>query len=219
MMARRTKTHRQIKTQQSQHAFNGFAPYKNKHENEPAYLVGSGPTVLSFSAEKLPSGVYIGINDAYLAPTVNINYVMTEKQRPELEDLPPETTIFHCDEIKLNRPNCFTYRHYLAELGPALQGTFQELITRFGGTSSMSYHAFFLTLYLGCNPIHLVGCDCTSHRFYETGQVDYYDKLIKGWTYIKTYMTQNHPDVEIININPKGLKDMFRSVYLEESVN
>ncbi len=189
---------------------NVFASYKDKHKNEPAYLIGSGPTIHSFLADQYPVGVYIGVNETFLLP-IHLNYIITEKQTPGLDDLPEEVTVLHCETVKMNKPNSFTYREQLAEFGP-FQGTNKETIKRFGANSTM-YHVFFFALFMGCNPIHLVGCDCTSGNFYDKNAK--YSRLVRGWSYIKEYVKQNNPDVKIININPVNLKDVFRSVYIE----
>lgn len=212
MMARRIKINRKSQAL----AFSVFAPYKDKHKNEPAYIIGSGPTIHSFPAGQY-HGVYIGVNETFLLP-IHLDYILTEKQTPGLNNLPEEITVLHDASVKINKPNSFTYREQLAEFGP-FQGTNKEIIRRFNGETCTMYHAFFFTLHMGCNPIHLVGCDCTSGRFFDEQDIKYHT-LVRGWSYIKEYVTQNHPDVEIININPVSLKDMFRSIYtVEESVD
>ena len=204
-MAKRIKHRRVLGSTQK------FASYKDKHKNEPAYLIGSGPTIHSFLAHQYPVGVYIGVNETFLLP-IHLNYIMTERQTPGLDDLPEEVTVLYCETVKMNRPNSFTYREQLAEFGP-FQGTNKETIRRFNGANSTMYHMFFFALFMGCNPIHLVGCDCTSGRFFDEEDAKYH-VLVRGWSYIKEYVKQNNPDVEIVNINPVNLKDMFRSIYL-----
>ncbi|MCH7902541.1 hypothetical protein IIC68_02190, partial [archaeon] len=64
------------------------------------------------------------------------------------------------------------------------KGTNKKIIKRFNGESSTIYHVFFFALYMGCNPIHLVGCDCTSGRLFDEENITYHT-LVRGWSYIK----------------------------------
>ena len=178
-----------------------FEQYKDIHKDKPAYLLGTGPTVESFPADDYP-GIYVGVNEAHLLP-IKLDYLLTEKQHPNLKNLPDALPVFYSG-VELDKPNCFEYRYHLTEWGP-FQGTNDEIISRFYGVSSMIYHGFFLALHLGCKKIHLVGCDCTGKWGYTS--------QIKGWKYIKEYVAENNPDVEIININPMNLKDVFPSIY------
>lgn len=183
-----------------------FEAYKNKHKNETAYLIGTGPTISHFPANRY-DGVYVGVNESYMLEDTGakLDYLITEKQFPKLK-----IPVFHCDTIESNGENCFKYRSHITEIGP-FHGSNKEIIDRFNGASSMIYHGFFLAAHMGCNKIHLVGCDCTKSGGFS------YERLSKGWQYIKSHMNENHPNVEIININPVGLKSMFRSLYTVNS--
>lgn len=190
-----------------------FEKYKDIHKGEPAYLMGSGPTVRDFFPDG-PDGIYVGINEIFLIPSIRekLNYLMTEKQHPDLDALPEDLVVFHCDTVSMSKPNSFRYREYITELNESFEGTNEKILKRMR-SSSMIFHGFYLALLLGCNPIHLVGCDCTEDKFHPTEEKYLYRRTIPGWRYIKGHIAENYPHVKIINVNPKKLVDLFPSIY------
>jgi len=57
-------------------------------------------------------------------------------------------------------------------------------------------------LYTGVNKIYLVGCDIYN-------SIDGEDHLLIWWNKFKKWYPRNYPNVEIISINPRGLKGFF----------
>ena len=196
-----------------------FKKYKNIHLNESAYILGSGPTMESFPVNDY-HGIYIGINDIHLRPQIKdkLNYLITEKYFENLDLLPDDLTIFHCDTMELTKPNSFKYRLHLVELSDVFEGTSAKIIKRFNGCSSVVFHGLFFALYIGCKKIYLVGCDSSNNtnRVFplpKLTETPGYTGYIVCWHFVKKYVEENHPDVEIININPIKLKDIFHSIY------
>lgn len=197
-----------------------FDKYKDIHLNESAYLLGSGPTIKDFPVEEHP-GLYIGINDVYFLPHIKdkLNYLMTDKYFPEIELISDDVKLFclgngYCKP----RRSYFAYKSHIGEMSDMYSGTTLEVWKRFNECASMIFHGFFLAVHLGCKKIHLVGCDCTENRAMITSKdklnkaFKYANRLVPGWKAIKEFTKENHPDVEILNINPVNLKDMFPSV-------
>ena len=76
---------------------------------------------------------------------------------------------------------------------------------------------------LWTNPkrIYLVGADCTSnghaeglgyHKLKGSAQDDF-SRLLLGWKKIADYIKNYYPQIEIVSVNPVGLKGLFKDIY------
>lgn len=92
---------------------------------------------------------------------------------------------------------------------------------------STIFIALQFALYTHPKKIFIVGCDCNTvghHSGYVHGgdpQDDPFTpqkcELLKdGWIRFKSFASRLYPDIEIISINPLGLKGLFHDVYTEE---
>ena len=70
---------------------------------------------------------------------------------------------------------------------------------------------------LHCHPrkIYIVGCDCTSGFFYESEITFDNTYMIEMWHEFKEYIDEFYSDIEIVSINPVGLKGLFIDYYDE----
>ena len=85
---------------------------------------------------------------------------------------------------------------------------------------SSIFSALSFAIYTGCKKIYIVGCDCASNGYFDgskqriewlKGTVP--EKLITSWKLYKEHIAIFHPDVELISVNPIGLRGVFRDVY------
>ena len=203
-----------------------FEKYKDIHLNEPAYVLGSGPTLNDFRVDDHP-GIYFGVNDVYFLPQIEntLHYLLTDKYFPKLALLREDFPVF-CKgwpgqeqwSGMSGKSNCFFYTRSKIEKelsdGVSLSGEIKVGEHR-NGLGSIIFHGFFLALYTGCKKIHLVGCDCDAdigvdrpHHQQDYGET--YETRIRGWEIVKEFVEEHHPDVEIISINPVNLKGMFK---------
>jgi hypothetical protein len=193
-----------------------FENQKDLYTDEPAYIMGSGPTVLKFYPDN-HDGVYIGVGEIFMIPEIRdkLDFLMTEKKHPGHKDLPDKITVFYTHGTKQFARGSPWEPHFNLYKEPDLkewEPSFMKMEVR-----SIIFHGFYLALHMGCTPIYLVGCDCTNNKFHPHGnRYKYkYGKLIEGWKDIKRSVAESHPDVEIININPVKLADMFPSIYTD----
>ena len=206
-----------------------FKQWKNKHLDEPAFLLGSGPTINHFPVSK-HKGVYVGVNDIHIHPKIKdkLNYLITEKNHPELRNLPDELPVFHHDRVELDKPNSFKCFRNLSEWGGPFYGSHVKAeprcchaplrdFTEQIGAVSMIYLGLFFCLHIGCRRIYLVGCDCSSgNKFSKSLEAGTYGFYANVWKRVGEYVKQTHPDVEITNINPVNLEGVFPSIYSSE---
>lgn len=66
-------------------------------------------------------------------------------------------------------------------------------------------------LYSGIKKIYLVGCDCGGGNSYLVANVPWRADIYWNWIEFKEFKDKEYPDVEIVSVNPKGLKGVFAS--------
>jgi len=86
---------------------------------------------------------------------------------------------------------------------------------------SIVFQAIHFALYTRPKKLMLVGCDCaaTGHfdglptgPFVEQVQIP---QWIEGYKNVKKFVSLHYPDLEIVSVNPVGLRGMFRDVYTQ----
>lgn len=86
---------------------------------------------------------------------------------------------------------------------------------------SISFPCIQFMLYSGIKTIYLVGCDCSGAHSYIVSDTKpglsrqvFYSIITKKWVLFSKFIKQYYPDVEVISINPVGLKDLFTDKYI-----
>ncbi len=88
---------------------------------------------------------------------------------------------------------------------------------------SAIFSALSFAIYSGCKRIYVVGCDNIANGYFngekqkdewKTGRAT--SMLLDGWKRYKDHIEIFHPDVELISVNPVGLKGLFQDVYTKE---
>ena len=71
--------------------------------------------------------------------------------------------------------------------------------------------------------IFIVGCACAGHNIYRNtpseGPNGGYEYIIDSWKMIKEDAEKFYPEIEIVSVNPVGLKGMFKDVYTQSYVD
>ncbi len=94
----------------------------------------------------------------------------------------------------------------------------------FGDFGGAVFSALQFILYAHPKRIFLVGQDCNKGYFYKSKAIEMTEGCIAGdnsgktWGYkkFKEFAQQMYPDVEIISINPVGLKGLFKDIYSKD---
>ena len=216
-----------------------FSPYKDIHKGGIGVIVGSGSTLKYY--EKISNGKHFVVNAAidYLEPdywfSIDITNVKKVYKRLKMSNYPKfigqalvdaryrNYRRFDTKEIAFI-PDCIieelknSHKFYIDH--PS------KLISRdiscqpLPDLGSSIFSALSFAIYTGCKKIYIVGCDCASNGYFDgskqriewlKGTVP--EKLITSWKLYKEHIAIFHPDVELISVNPIGLRGVFRDVY------
>lgn len=216
-----------------------FSKYKGSFEGRDVVLMASGPTLAAYNQDKyINNAIHIGVNKV-LTYYENLDFYFmgdwTATQRYGIEDVIRQSgaqKFFQlgvlCDEYgttsfstpldfaKECNASMYFVMHY------ASHQIIQPDISRHPlfGYASIIIPAFHFALYCRPKRIYLVGCDCsTSGYFHDTKTKNAWCdlatlRLKEEWRRMALFAKYYYPDVEIISINPVGLKGMFRDEYL-----
>ena len=92
-----------------------------------------------------------------------------------------------------------------------------------GNFGSIAFPAMQFVLYTQPKKIYIVGCDSAPTGHFSGEELESnkralkdntYLKIINQWKELKNFASFNYPDIEIISINPVGLKGIFEDMYI-----
>ena len=101
-----------------------------------------------------------------------------------------------------------------------------------GNMPNIALEAMQIILYTNPKRIYLVGCDASASGHYtekgvskkqkDVNEKDLKlgvsnDKVIACWHRLKDFIQANYPDIEIVSVNPVGLKGIFIDSYQKEN--
>ena len=218
-----------------------FPQFKNTNIGKTGVLVATGPTLLHYN--KIKSAKHFCVNTAYtkIKPDYwfaidgqnlinyfddlkNTNFIKFFAQVCTLESMHPY--ISDDRETLYNIPDCIiescknSYKYYIDHPNMSVNRDIEtQALPDLG---SCVFSAMKFAIYTGIKKLYVVGCDCAANGYFNgetqkicwhTGEVE--RKLFAGWHSFKKHVQSFHPDVEIISINPVGLRGMFKDVYTQ----
>lgn len=212
-----------------------FPRFKGCHKGEDVILVGTGPTLNYYSC--IPDGVHIGVNRAYKNRDIKFDYLFvvdfssTNKENiDEIINYPAEIflgTYYTLNKIvrkhsipmmykELPNVNCYAIDFPRNLRYPDIENCG---LMDYG---SVIFNAAHFATYTHPRRIYLVGCDSSNTGHFDNSPP--YNEIrvgtiVNGWKCFKEYCSWYYPDIEIISINPIGLKGIFKDVYTPEYVN
>ena len=214
-----------------------FGAYKNIHNGQKIAIIATGPSLNNY--KPIQGMINIGVNKAICSDKVKLDYyfaqdyaatkdyIMNSAKYPNLKKffgiLPltpygykrvdcskliiPESTVIRCDASKY-------YLYYKEPIKPCLFNTDIDK-TWITDCGSVAHSAIQFALYTNPEKIYLVGCDCSSGHF-DNKNGRSYSYMIEPWKELKKFVDIYYPDVEIISVNPVGLKGIFTDLYQNE---
>lgn len=211
-----------------------FPKYRGICAGKEVVIVGAGPTLDDYVP--IPDAIHIGVNKTFLCEKVALDYLFIQDYFEDTQDAAdaylPET----CRKFYGYHPNgsvgaipeaCATRanaeRYFFEDLPLCSRSPFPPDISRarLGTFSSVIFPALQFALWTHPKRIYLVGCDCTSlgHCRGITDKTSAgtkfplaTERLLHGWSEMKKFAERFYPDVEIVSVNPVGLKGMFRDM-------
>lgn len=215
-----------------------FGPYRNAFRGREVVLVASGPTSAYYTP--IEGAIHVGCNNACLLENVKLDYLfcqdfyMDDEKRELIVNYRPGQCKKFFGRIPDNRMEaCMRTkeashvrripRHFVDEAEASEYYVYDLLQNRIAYdiereplvADSVANAAFQFILHCHPDRIYLVGCDCSSGYFYESKVQFDNSIMISKWKKLKEYADSLYPDIEIISVNPVGLKGVFKDEYDE----
>ncbi len=218
-----------------------FGPYKNAFAGRDVVMVCTGPTANKY--KMIPNAIHIGINGAIYLKNVSLDYLFVQdftihqKNNSTLNAdaneykgndckkfygiIPDDRlaiTHDYVERIPLNYCHDSNISQYLLEDIPFHNIAYdlsREPLGEFSGTPFSVLQFIFYT-----NPkrLYLVGWDCGAGYAYgkknAINPANYQIDILKK--YFLPFIQVHCPNMEIVSINPVGLKGIFKDEYTEE---
>lgn len=209
-----------------------FGKYKNFYQGKDVALVCTGPTLQFFSPIK--DTVYVGINKAVLYDKIHLDYIFFQdaafphNEYKEAVNNYPNAKKFYgilqdcirtnwivseSDAIKAHAERYYVISQWAF---PPVHFTYDIANEPLGCFGSVSYAAMQFILWTHPRRIYIIGQDCTTAYFdnsYSENTNDHARGFLLGWLKMAEFIKVYYPDIEIVSINPVGLRGIFTDKY------
>lgn len=206
-----------------------FEEYKNKFRNTDVVVCGAGPSLNYY--KPIESAIHIGTNRVHQKIKCDFLFRQDFKNYDQEIlscDIPKFIGNFYewdldmCPESLFNQltnASKFIIDNSVTSIIPV------DLISQplwHGG--SVIFSAFQFALWTNPRRIYLVGCDCAGqvdskhwHHFDDSTDVKQnivpITALVDSWKKMAQFSKQMYPHIQILSINPVGLKGIFTDIY------
>ena len=210
-----------------------FTKYLNINLNKDVVLLATGPTLNDYIPIK--NCINVGVNHAFKYNKVDLDYLfIQDNQSLTYNELKYSAEyrkskcikfygIISDREIERTIPKNIYENNdcniYIVERAGTPFETFNYDISilplpSFG---SIAFAALNFIAWMHPRRIFLVGCDCSAGgHFVDNKDTSHYGYMLHGWNQAKLFLSYHYPDIEIISINPVGLKGMFKDIYSKD---
>lgn len=213
-----------------------FSKYKNANAGKDVVIIATGPSLDEF--KPIENAVYIGMNKCVLYDKVKFDYIFMQdygavadyieeitkdrfKDTRRFYGIMPQGYYNEIFQRGAEIPESIAIRHnaerYYVPIGWSEE--FQRVypldissqIMAIGG--SVVSAAFQFALYTNPKRIYLAGCDVSGGHFGGDKMPSSDQTDMVFWSDRKRFAEIWYPETEIISINPRGLKGMFKDMY------
>lgn len=210
-----------------------FPQFKNINTGKDVVIVGTGPSLNFY--ENMKNTVNIGMNRAFEFNGITFDYYFlahySDITAEYIEKISDKNFVkfygrYLSTKFKTwNTPNCITdkhnsYKYYIDSYMPDFVENLDVLPFKNGGSIAIS--AIQFALWTHPKRIFLVGCDCSMNGYYNSSihqpMWAGLNETLRSYPLLKHFAEIYYPDVEIISVNPVGLRGLFRDVYTESYV-
>lgn len=216
-----------------------FSKFRACHINSDMVVVGSGPSLNYFdNSIHFNKPIYIALNSAFQYNAINFDYLFIQdysglkeimslannyrkgyctkfygilpehfKNQPPL-CLIPEQEAFEANALRYRTDYVCTHLHQP-------QFAYDLLNSPLGDFHTVSLSALQFALWTMPKKIYLVGLDCTNSGHFNNCNKNYLptNEIINSFFKFKEFVKDYYPSIEIISINPIGLKGLFKDKY------
>lgn len=219
-----------------------FPKYKNINQGKDVVIVATGPSLNDYIPIK--DAIHIGVNAACLQDKIKLDYLFVldyKNIKPYIKNVinyrknecKKFCGIFMNHLDSLNIPDNVAQqmnaeRYYLSYNAFDYDENYYPDITISPLPSfwSTTFQALVFALWTNPKRLYIVGCDNTFGKRYDGTKrtVDnhlleqHIIKIDNGWKALKEFTQIYYPDIEIISINPVGLKGVFKDEYQKETI-
>ncbi|MWP48895.1 MULTISPECIES: hypothetical protein [unclassified Gilliamella] len=204
-----------------------FSGFKEKFLGQDIVILCTGPTLAKY--RPIEKTINIGVNRAFRRYDISLDFIFIQDITGLKNDIDainnynPETcqkfygssitfgaSIPEKDLIKANAKRYYVGNFFTDFYPDITSSVFPEY-------GSVVFSALTFALYTHPKRIYLVGCDACQNGYFDNDDQAAFssniDFLLNGWHAFKKFKDQFYPDVEIVSINPVGLKGVFKDVY------
>ncbi len=200
-----------------------FPKYKGVNKGKDIVIVATGPSLSKY--KPIEGAIHIGLNGAIEQNIADLDCLFVQDFTGKNSERAKAFVSYRagvCEKFfgivpyfeKSNIPE-----HIVAEAGAKQYYATEEGFNLDISTSelpalgSVAFAALSFALWTQPKRIYLVGCDCTHGYFNATPNLSRALKFsLKGWFDFKKFALIHYPDVEIISLNPVGLKGLFTDI-------
>jgi len=220
-----------------------FPKYKGINKGKTVVITGTGPTFDYYTP--IPNAIHMGVNNAIYREDIRYDYFF-QCGYCNQKDLFKKILNYGDDLIKFFAinyrkndmiiPECFREQRgvetfYVDIYEFAMYGYRPEYTNKLVYPLDISVSplkGYGTSLYLVCHfalwtrpdKIYIVGADCRKTGYAKKLNVentDYdYSWMVRPWRKLAEFAKANYPDIDIISINPVGLKGVFKDEYTKE---
>lgn len=210
-----------------------FSEFKKCHKGCSVVIVACGPSMKYYT--QISNFPHVGVNASFQNPNISLDYYFTTDyahKNPWFEDLKYQNFVKFFGQFPAGKyRDMFQIPERLIEenngrrffLGAPSEDIHLNIeYYPLMGFHSIVFQAIHFSLYTRPDRIFLVGCDCSADGYFDgSPQLDDVMKCgipywLRGYRKLKDFVTQIYPEMEIISINPVGLKGLFQDVYTPE---
>lgn len=212
--------------------------YKGIYQGKDIVIIGCGPTLEYF--EPIKDAIYVGANRAFKYDRVDFHHLFVSDNFPEGMDdfINYDKDGKFCKKFlsyllpeyphKMTLRNSIDICHEKLIWNPRMESRIpQDLAYQPFGSywiGTTTFLALQLALYMLPKRIYIVGCDCTKGNIYRkeptpVNPSDSYEYQLYGWGLIKEDIQNFYPEIEVISVNPIGLRGYFKDVYTQSFID
>jgi hypothetical protein len=220
-----------------------FPKYKGINKGKDVVVLGSGKSLNYY--EPIENAIHIGVNLVAFFDKIKLDYLFWQHDGKDYDNYRDKILNYPCKKffcfseipyasLQAQYKDIKDIEEYrisripAIELKPAYDISSKPLT---GGWSSVIFPAIQFAFWTHPKKIYIVGCDLSSANIKYKSFHSIYDKehnnhtkcwdeaagvnLRKNWEKIRDFAQTMYPEIEIISINPIGLKGMFKDIYTE----